>query len=500
MTTAQNSEARYLMSIDSGTTSVRTIIFDLDGNPVAIAQQPFTQYFPQPGWVEHDAKEILAKQVATMAEVQFKSGIHSDKIAAIGITNQRESVVVWDKRTGEPIANSICWQCRRTAPFMEKLAQDSAKVRLIKEHTGLVPDPYFSASKVAWILDNVAGARDLAEQGYLLMGTIDTWLIWNLTAKAVHATDPTNASRTMLFNIHTMQWDEELLKLFDIPASMLPEVRPCVGSFGSVSQEIMRYQPQIYGVAGDQQASLFGHCCFDAGDVKATYGTGCFILMNTGSTPVTSQNGLLTTVAASADGTPTYALEGSVFNAGTVVQWLRDELGIIADAAESEALALQVEDTGGVYLVPAFTGLGAPWWDANARGIICGITRGTNRSHIVRAALESEAYQAADVLSAMEADSHIKPTRLAVDGGGSQNAFTMQWQSNMLGCNVTRPACSETTALGAAYLAGLGAGIWQTPEELKQQAAVAAEFTPSMAEKDREALMTSWHNALARCR
>ena len=388
------SDDTYILALDSGTTSVRSILFDTHGTPVAQANQPITQHYPQPGWVEHDAREILAKQVSTISEVQFASGIHSDRIAAVGITNQRETVVVWDKHTGEPISNAIVWQCRRTEPIIASMRERGLS-DLIAQKTGLVLDPYFSASKIAWILDNVPRARERAEAGQLVCGTIDCWLIWNLTEGAVHATDRTNASRTMLFNIHTMDWDDELLDLFNIPRAILPEVKESMGDYGQVSRDIMRLQPPILGVAGDQQASLFGHCCFEEGQAKATYGTGCFILMNTGAHAVPSKNGLVTTVAASTKGELRYALEGSVFNAGSTVQWLRDELGLIKNASETEELALSVPDTAGTYLVPAFTGLGAPWWDAEARGLICGLTRGCTRAHLARAALLHNAHAAA---------------------------------------------------------------------------------------------------------
>ena len=490
---------RFVLAIDSGTTSVRAILFDETGRQVAVASSPLTQHFPRPGWVEHDPMEIFARQVSTMAEVQYASGVRSDQIAAVGITNQRETAIVWDRASGKPVCNAICWQCRRTAPQIEEL-----KLRglapLVASKTGLVPDAYFSATKVAWILDEVPGARERAEAGELLSGTVDTWLVWNLTGGAVHATDPTNASRTMLYNIRELDWDGELLELFGVPRAMLPEVRPSSGSFGRVVGDIVSSCPPICGVAGDQQASLFGHGCFEAGEVKATYGTGCFILMNTGSDPVASSNGLVTTVAASADGRPCYALEGSVFNAGTVVQWLRDELRLIDDVAETEEIARSVPDSAGVYMVPAFTGLGAPWWDSDARGIICGLTRGTKRAHLVRAALESEAYQVLDVVEAMRADAGFAPTHLAVDGGGSRNDFTMQRQADLLGCTVTRPVVTETTALGAAYLAGLAAGFWGSLDEVRGLNAQDARFDPAMDEGSRAALVAGWREALGRCR
>lgn len=490
--------AGYVLALDSGTTSVRSILFDRAGNPVAQASQAVAQLYPRPGWVEHDAREILAKQISTMSEVQYASSIYSDSIASVGITNQRETTVVWDRATGQPVYNAICWQCRRTEPMIARLARDGY-ADMVAEKTGLVLDPYFSASKVAWILDNVAGARARAEAGELLFGTIDAWLVWNLTEGAVHATDRTNASRTMLYNIHTLDWDRELLDLFRIPACMLPEVLPSCADYGTVAPTILAGRPPIGGVAGDQQASLFGHRCFCAGDVKATYGTGCFILMNTGSRPVRSHNGLITTVAATADGHVEYALEGSVFNAGTVVQWLRDEMGLIRDASESEAVALSVPDTGGVHMVPAFTGLGAPWWDAQARGMLCGLTRGTTKAHVVRAALESIALQACDVIEAMRRDAGCRFDRIAVDGGGSDNRFTMQRQADLMGCTVEKSGTSETTALGAAYLAGLQAGYWTGLDELIAAGSQGGRFEPRLDEADREKARAGWRAALRMC-
>ena len=494
-----NANDSYILALDSGTTSVRSILFDAHGTPIAQASQPITQHYPQPGWVEHDAREILAKQVSTISEVQFASGIHSERITAIGITNQRETVVVWDRATGEPVCPAIVWQCRRTEPLIAKLREDGLE-GLVAGKTGLVLDPYFSASKIAWILDNVDRARERAEAGELICGTVDSWLIWNLTAGSVHATDRTNASRTMLYNIHTLDWDDELLALFGIPRSMLPDVRPSTADYGRVSSDIMHACPPILGVAGDQQASLCGHCCFEAGQAKATYGTGCFMLMNTGAQAVRSQNGLVTTIAATPGDAVQYALEGSVFNAGSTVQWLRDELGLIRDAAQTEELALSVPDTAGVYLVPAFTGLGAPWWDAEARGTICGLTRGCTHAHLVRAALESIAYQALDVLEAMRRDFPCELDALAVDGGGAMNAFTMQWQANMLGCPVVRPRTAETTALGAAYLAGLGAGYWSDLDALRANAAAAARFEPAISPSARQTALDGWYDALRRAR
>ena len=492
-------DGSYILALDSGTTSVRSILFDSAGTPVAQASQPITQHYPNPGWVEHDAREILAKQVSTISEVQFASGIHSDRIAAVGITNQRETVVVWDRATGEPVCPAIVWQCRRTEPFIAALREQGLE-ELVARKTGLVLDPYFSASKIAWILDHVSGARQRAEAGELICGTVDSWLIWNLTQGCVHATDRTNASRTMLYNIHTLTWDDELLALFGIPRTMLPEVLSSCADYGRVSDDIMHARPPILGVAGDQQASLFGHCCFGAGQAKATYGTGCFMLMNTGAQAVRSQNGLVTTIAATPDENICYALEGSVFNAGSTVQWLRDELGLISTAAETESLALSVPDTAGAYLVPAFTGLGAPWWDAEARGIICGLTRGCTRAHLVRAALESIAYQALDVLEAMRRDFPCELGALAVDGGGAMNAFIMQWQANMLGRPVVRPRTAETTALGAAYLAGLGAGYWNDLDALRANAKTAARFEPDISREARQTALAGWYDALRRVR
>lgn len=489
----------FVLALDSGTTSVRAILFDRDGRQVAQASQPIEQHYPQPGWVEHDATEILAKQASVISEVQYASGVHSDRIAAVGITNQRETTVVWDRATGEPVGNAICWQCRRTEPAIAELGQRGL-LEMVRAKTGLIPDPYFSATKIAWILQNVPGAYERAQAGDLLFGTIDTWLIWNFTGGEVHATDRTNASRTMLYNIHDLRWDPELLELFGIPEAMLPRVLPSTADYGRVNAELMSARPPIRGVAGDQQASLFGHCCFSAGDVKATYGTGCFILMNTGPEPVCSHNGLLTTVAATPGDAVEYALEGSVFNAGSVVQWLRDELGLVRTPDETEALALSVPDTGGVYMVPAFTGLGAPWWDARARGLICGLTRGTGRAQLVRAALESIAYQVCDVVDAMRHDAGCSLSKLAVDGGGSRNRFTMQWQANMLGCVVESPRTSETTALGAAYLAGLGAGVWGDLDALRAHQGAATRFEPAMGAEERAVSMAAWHSALDRCR
>ena len=486
-----------IMALDAGTTSVRAILFDEFGHKVAVAQRPLAMRYPHPGWVEQDPVEILSAQVACMIEVQFKSGIHSDRIHAIGITNQRETVVVWDRQTGQPIYDAVVWQCRRTADAVARIVEEG-HADLIRERTGLVPDAYFSATKIAWILDNVEGAREMAENGELMCGTIDTWLIYNLTRGKVHATDYTNASRTMLFDIHRLDWGDELCELFRVPRSMLPEARPSSGSYGEVSADIMRNHPRITGVAGDQQASLFGHCCFDAGSVKNTYGTGCFMLMNTGAEPVASTNGLVTTIGIAEGGRVDYALEGSVFQAGSVIQWLRDGLRLIDDAAETAALASSVPDAGGCYVVPAFTGLGAPWWRPDARGVVAGITRGTDRARLVRAACESMAYQTYDVLKAMEADSHRALCALNVDGGGANNPFIMQFQADLLGIDVVRAATSETTALGAAFLAGLSCGFWADRDELVSLTEGERHYEPHMPAGRAAEFLEGWHEAVRR--
>lgn len=489
----------YIMAIDSGTTSVRAMIVDAYGCIVAQASRSIKTTYPHPGWVEQDPTEILASQIAVMMEVQFKSGIHSDSIEAIGITNQRETTVVWDRDSGQPIYNAIGWQCRRTAPLAQSLV-DEGYEDMIRAKTGLTPDAYFSATKVAWILDNVSGARELAESGQLLFGTIDSWLIFNLTGGLVFATDYTNASRTMLFNIHTLDWDDELLELLNIPRRMLPEVRWSSGEFGRVSTDIMTHRPRIMGVAGDQQASLFGHCCFEPGQAKNTYGTGCFMLMNTGDTVVESKNGLVATIGIAEQGKVSYALEGSIFHAGSVIQWLRDKLQIIGSAKETEGIALSRPDNGGCYLVPAFSGLGAPWWDAGARGLICGLTGASDRSSLVRAACESMAYQSYDVLRAMETDAGSRLDSLSVDGGASRNEFIMQFQADLLGIPVDQTESVETTALGAAYLAGLAVGYWEDHEELRQNHDYAKHFMPQMSEEDRARNLAGWHDAVARAR
>jgi len=490
---------KYILALDQGTTSTRALIFDKDGKIAGKAQQEFRQHYPHAGWVEHDPTDIIGSVVGVIAEALIRANIVLGDLAAIGITNQRETTVVWDKITGAPVCNAIVWQCRRTAYLAEKLKAEGLS-SFIYDRTGLVPDAYFSATKIKWILDNVKGARERAERGELLFGTIDTYLMWRLSRGKIFATDYTNASRTMLFNIHTLQWDKELLKLFGIPESMLPEVKPSCGVFGYTDKSVLGGEVPICGVAGDQQAALFGQLCVDVGDLKNTYGTGCFLLMNTGDRAVKSYNGLVTTLGACACGRPPFVLEGSVFVGGAAVQWLRDELGLIGSAAESEQLALKVKDSNGVYIVPAFTGLGAPYWDSSARGEICGITRGTNRAHIVRAALESIAYQSADLVAAMERDAGVKVKALRVDGGAAANDFLMQFQSDILGVSLQRPVINESTALGAAYLAGLGCGYWSGIEELKTQRKCDSQFTPVMSESERARLLQGWQTAVRRAR
>ena len=489
----------YIMALDSGTTSVRAIIVDEYDCIVAQASRAISTTYPQPGWVEQDPMEILASQIAVMMEVQFKSGIHSDSIAAIGITNQRETTVVWDRDSGQPIYNAIGWQCRRTAPIADALVHEGMD-QTIREKTGLKPDAYFSGTKVKWILDNVSGAREAAAAGQLMFGTIDTWLIYNLTGGMVYATDYTNASRTMLFNIHTLEWDDELLEALDIPRSMLPEVRWSSGDFGRVSSEIMTHTPPITGVAGDQQASFFGHCCFEPGQTKNTYGTGCFMLMNTGDEVVHSKNGLLSTIGIAGNGKISYALEGSIFHAGSTIQWLRDKLGIIADAGETAAIARSLSSNNGCYLVPAFSGLGAPWWDPDSRGLICGLTAGSDRATLVRAACESMAYQTYDVLRSMEADAGRKLSGLSVDGAASRNEFIMQFQADLLGIPITQSESIETTALGAAYLAGLAVGYWEDRDELVQNRNLGKCFEPAGNPVELARVLSGWHDAVARSR
>ncbi len=489
----------YIMALDSGTTSVRAVIVDEYGGIVAQASRAITTSYPQPGWVEQDPMEILASQIAAMMEVQFKSGIHSDRIAAVGITNQRETCVVWDRASGQPVYSAIGWQCRRTAPMADKLIADGMG-EAIRAKTGLTPDAYFSATKLAWILENVSGAREMAEAGRLMFGTIDTWLIYNLTGGSVFATDYTNASRTMLFNIHTLTWDDDLLELFDIPRSMLPEPRWSDAVYGNVSSEIMTHTPPIRGVAGDQQASFFGHCCFEPGQAKTTYGTGAFMLMNTGDEVVDSTRGLVATIGIAEGGRVSYALEGSIFHAGSIVEWLRDKMGLISTPAETAAIAASRADNGGCYLVPAFSGLGAPWWDAGARGLICGLTAASDRASIVRAACESIAYQVYDVLRAMERDAGVTLDALDVDGAVSRNAFIMQFQADLLKIPVVQSESIETTALGAACLAGLAVGFWEDRDELVQNRACAERFTPAGDESARRRALDGWHAAIARAR
>ena len=490
---------KYVLSLDQGTTSTRAIIFNGRGQIVGSAQQEFRQIYPRAGWVEHDPTDIVGSAVGVIAEALVRANIVIGDLAAIGITNQRETTVVWDRATGAPVCNAIVWQCRRTAEYAERLKGEGLS-SFIYDRTGLVPDAYFSATKIKWILGNVAGARAQAERGELLFGTIDTYLMWRLSRSKLFATDYTNASRTMLFNIHTLKWDEELLKLFDIPESMLPRVKPSRGVFGYTDKSVLGGEVPICGVAGDQQAALFGQLCVNDGEVKNTYGTGCFLLMNTGDKAVKSFNGLVTTLGASETEKPPYVLEGSVFIGGAVIQWLRDELGIITSAEESETLALKVADTGGVYIVPAFTGLGAPYWDSGARGVLCGITRGTNRAHIVRAALEAIAYQSADLVSAMERDAGVKISCLKMDGGASANNFLMQFQSDILGVKIARPNVVETTALGAAYLAGLGCGVWGSVREIERLNVGWRQFLPALAEDKRQSMLNGWRAAVEKAR
>lgn len=486
---------KYIMALDQGTTSSRCIIFDHSGAMLASAQNEFAQHYPKPGWVEHDAAEIWETTLEVARGAMAKAGLSAADIAAIGITNQRETTVVWDKETGAPVCPAIVWQCRRTAPMADALAA-SGWAEKIRQRTGLVPDAYFSGTKLRWILDKIPGARRGAEEGRLLFGTIDSWLIWNLTGGRAHVTDVTNASRTMLFDIRRLRWDPELLELFGIPEQMLPKVQPSSCIYGETEPALFGGKIPVAGAAGDQQSALFGQCCFEAGDVKNTYGTGCFLLMHTGSEPVFSKNGLITTIAASGPGRIRYALEGSVFTAGAAVQWLRDEMGLISDAAASEAAARSVTDTGGVYVVPAFTGLGAPYWNQYARGTITGITRGFTRAQLIRATLESIAYQTYDICRAMESDAGVELTRLRVDGGASANDLLMQFQSDLLGAEVLRPACIETTALGAAYLAGLAVGCWKDTADIKQNRQTGRVFLPEMRDATRAKLLKGWNRAL----
>lgn len=486
---------KYIMALDLGTTSCRCIIFDKNGRICSAAQKEFTQYFPQPGWVEHDAEEIWATQTGLMYEAMSKIDITINEIAGIGITNQRETTVLWDKETGRPVHKAIVWQCRRTAGYCDEL-KNLGMAEFFRSKTGLVLDAYFSATKLRWLLDNVSGARERAEKGELLFGTVDSWIIWKLTGGKVHVTDYSNASRTMLFNIHTLKWDEEILRILKIPQQILPEVKPSSYVYGYTDSNLFGRKVPIAGAGGDQQCALFGQTCFGRGEVKNTYGTGGFMLMNTGTAPVNSRNGLVTTIAWGVDDKVEYALEGSIFVAGAAVQWLRDELGLIRDAAESEVLAKSVPDANGCYVVPAFVGLGAPYWDQYARGAIVGLTRGVNRNHIVRATLESIAYQVNDVLMAMQEDSGMPITSLRVDGGACDNDFLMQFQADILNTSVVRPYCIETTAMGAAYLAGLAVGYWHGKAEILANHVIAAEFKPQMGQAKRESLLQGWHNAV----
>ena len=487
--------AKYIMALDAGTTSNRCILFDKSGRPCSVAQREFKQYFPKAGWVEHDADEIWASQLGVAVEAMTKIGAAAADIAAIGITNQRETAIVWDKNTGEPVYHAIVWQCRRTSEYCDSL-KEKGLTEFFRKKTGLVIDAYFSATKVKWILDHVEGARERAEHGELLFGTVETWLIWKLTKGAVHVTDYSNASRTMMFNINTLEWDEHILRELDIPKQMLPEVKPSSCVYGMTDASFFGGEIPIAGAAGDQQSALFGQTCFHAGEAKNTYGTGCFLLMNTGEKPVFSENGLVTTIAWGLDGKVCYALEGSIFVAGASIQWLRDEMHLIDSAAESEEMARKVEDTNGCYVVPAFTGLGAPHWDQYARGTIVGLTRGVNKYHVIRATLESIAYQVNDVLSAMKADSGIVLSALKVDGGASANNFLMQTQADFIGAPVARPVCVETTAMGAAYLAGLAVGYWKNREEVVQNWAIDKTFKPMIGEEEREKKIKGWNKAV----
>lgn len=496
---AAHRETSFVIALDQGTTSSRAVLVDREGAIRAITQSQFPQIFPQPGWVEHDPKDILSSQLKVLTELLVSQGLVSEDIDSIGITNQRETTIVWNRHTGEPVYNAIVWQCRRTASAIDELKSDSHVVEEIRKRTGLVPDAYFSASKIAWILNNVAGAREQAEAGDLLFGTVDTWLIWNLTQGRVHATDHTNASRTMLFNINTGRWDEWLCDLFDIPPCMLPEVRPSSSNFGRTSSDILPGEIPLTGVAGDQQAALFGQCCFSPGETKSTFGTGCFMLMHIGSEPALSHHGLLTTVAASFDSCSLeYALEGSVFMGGALIQWLEEGLGLIDDPTTTSDLALSVEDSHGVYVVPAFTGLGAPHWDADARGAIYGLTRGVERAHLVRACLEAQAYQVYDVLRAMERDTDIALSQLRVDGGVSQNDFLMQFCADILATPLIRPQIAESTALGAAFLAGLSTGYWHDRNELRELHQDAHTFFPAIASQRRAELLAGWNDCVCR--
>ncbi len=487
--------SRYVMALDAGTTSNRCILFNEKGEMCSVAQKEFTQYFPQPGWVEHDADEIWSTQLGVAVEAMSKIGARAEDIAAIGITNQRETTIVWDKNTGEPVYHAIVWQCRRTSEYCDSL-KDKGLTELFREKTGLIIDAYFSGTKLKWILDHVEGARERAERGELLFGTVETWLIWKLTRGKVHVTDYSNASRTLMFNIRELKWDQEILGILGIPECMLPKPVPSSCVYGMADSSFFGGEIPIGGAAGDQQAALFGQTCFAPGEAKNTYGTGCFLLMNTGEQPVYSEHGLVTTIAWGLDGTVQYALEGSIFVAGASIQWLRDEMRLIDSAADSEYMARKVKDTNGCYVVPAFTGLGAPHWDQYARGTIVGITRGVNKYHIIRATLESIAYQVEDVLSAMEADSGITLSALKVDGGASANDFLMQTQADMIGAPVNRPVCVETTAMGAAYLAGLAVGYWKDKEDVKENWQTDRVFVPEIDRSEREKRLRGWRRAV----
>ena len=486
---------KYIMALDAGTTSNRCILFNEKGEMCSVAQREFHQHFPKPGWVEHDADEIWASMLGVAVEAMSMIGAAAENIAAIGITNQRETAIVWDKNTGEPVYHAIVWQCRRTARYCD-LLKESGLTDSFRKKTGLVIDAYFSATKIRWILDHVPGARERAERGELLFGTVETWLIWKLTKGAVHVTDYSNASRTMLFNINTLEWDRDILEVLNIPESMLPEVKPSSCVYGCTDPSFFGGPIPIAGAAGDQQSALFGQTCFHPGEAKNTYGTGCFLLMNTGERPVFSENGLVTTIAWGIDGKVTYALEGSIFVAGAAIQWLRDEMRLIDSSEDSEYMAKKVSDTNGCYVVPAFTGLGAPYWDQYARGTIVGITRGVNKYHIIRATLESIAYQVNDVLVAMEADSGIRLEALKADGGASANDFLMQTQADIIGAPVNRPRCVETTAMGAAYLAGLAVGYWSGPEDIRKNWAVDRTFEPAISGEERAGKLKGWKKAV----
>lgn len=489
--------AKYVMALDAGTTSNRCILFNEKGEMCSVAQKEFTQFFPEPGWVEHDPNEIWQTQLSVARQALQRAGASPSDIAAIGITNQRETVIVWDRRTGQPVSRAIVWQCRRTADFAEKMKKEIPGItETFRMKTGLKFDPYFSGTKIRWILDHVDGAREKAERGELCFGTVDSWLIYKLTKGKVHVTDYSNASRTLLFNINTLEWDEELCRILDIPMSILPEVKPSSCVYGETDPEFFGAPVKIAGAAGDQQAALFGQTCFREGEAKNTYGTGCFMLMNTGETPIFSKNDLLTTIAWGLDGKVTYALEGSVFVAGAAIQWLRDELKVIDSSPDSEYFATRVKDTNGCYFVPAFTGLGAPYWDPYARGAITGLTRGVNKYHIIRAALESLAFQTYDVLHAMELDSGRQISALKVDGGASNNNFLMQFQADIINADVRRPACVETTAMGASYLAGLAVGFWQNKEDVIANWSVDREFRPAMSEEERQKVLSGWSQAV----